>query len=90
MNNIKWKIIKRENIKFFFKYEPSSPELLHIYVRHLSTVGQALWIWFNGKTNFNEAYNRFETETETHCLYWNWMNIEKSKVMIITCFERCK
>ena len=88
MSNIKLKKIKRENIIFFFKYDPSSPELLHIYVRHLTTVGQALFVWFNGKTIFNEVYNRFETETETHCLYWNWINKEEKKVIVISCFER--
>ena len=90
MNKIRWKIIKRENISFFFKYEPSSPELLHIYVRHLTTVGQALWTWFNGKTIFNEINNRFETVSETHCLYWNYLKEDKNKILIITCFNRGK
>lgn len=88
MKKNKWKIVKHKKITFFFKYEPSAPELLHIYVRHLTTIGQALWVWTNGETELNEKYKRFETETDTHGLFWTWMDEKKKKVMIISCFEK--
>lgn len=80
MNKNKWKVITKNNITFFFKYDESAPELLHIYVRHLATIGQALWVWFNGITVRNEKHKRFETKTETHCLYWTWLNEEEKKL----------
>lgn len=88
MSKINLKRIKRNGVTFFFKYDETSPEQLHIFVRHLTTVGQALFIWFEGKTVFNSEYNRFETETDTHGLYWNWINEDEKKVIIISCFER--
>ena len=88
MGKYNWKIIKREGITFFFKYEPDAPDLLHIYVRHLTTISQALYVWFNGVTVRNEKYNRFETSTDECCLYWDWKNQDKKEVMIITCFGR--
>jgi hypothetical protein len=83
----KWKIVKKESVTFFFKYDESAPELLHIYARHLTTIGQALWTWFNGESIWNEKNKRFETKTKTHCIFWTWINEKDKKVMIISCFK---
>lgn len=75
-----------DGIDFFFKYDELAPDLLHIYVRHLTTPAEALEIFVNGKTAWNVRCQRFETYTETHGLYWFWLQ-ESSKVMIISCFR---
>ncbi|MEK7434350.1 MAG: hypothetical protein AABZ74_14555 [Cyanobacteriota bacterium] len=81
-------VIEEENIKFFFKYDSSTKDkLLHIWVRHLTTIENALDVFFeNDNTTWNENHSRFESFSETHGLYWFWLE-ENKKVMIISCFN---
>ena len=44
-----------EGYKFVFKYDEDIPNLLHIWVRHLKTVEDAVEIWFEGT---EEIWNR--------------------------------
>jgi len=76
----------REHI-FFFKHEPTHPDLLHIYVRHLTTPTDAIQAFFTGSTCWNEARQRMETTATHHTIYWFWLEQEAKKVMIITCFK---
>ena len=80
-------IVKENGILFFFKYDNTSKKQLHIFVRHLATIENALDAFFDGKSVWNEEYERFETRNETHELYWFWLDDEKTKVMIISCFR---
>lgn len=82
----KFKRVREEGITFLFKYEEDAPELLHIYVRHLTTVDDALDVYFKTTPKWNEERNRYENYSETHGIYWFWLN-EFDKIMIITCFK---
>lgn len=71
---------------FYFKHEPELPDLLHIYVRHLTSPNDAMQTFFKGTTQWNHKRNRFETHTSKHTIYWIWIDIHMRKVLIITCF----
>ena len=71
---------------FFFKHEDDAPELMHIYVRHLTTPEDAITTFFTGETTWNKKNKRYETKTKTHTVYWLWIDEENKKVLIITCF----
>jgi hypothetical protein len=81
--------VQAEGIVFLFAYDNDDPKLLHIYARHLTTVDDALRVWFDSEAEevWNEDRQRFEVQTETHVLYWTWMT-DSERVLIITCFTR--
>jgi len=72
---------------FFFKHEDDAPELLHIFVRHLTSPDDAIPTFFTGETTWNEINKRFETRTETHTVYWLWIDEKKKKVLVLSCFD---
>ena len=80
-------IVKENGISFFFKYDTFSTDQLHIYVRHLATIDNALDVFFEANNTWNPEYERFESKNDTHELYWFWLDDNKTKVMIITCFN---
>jgi hypothetical protein len=80
----KHKRVESQNHTFYFKYDD---DLLHIYVRHLTTIDNALETFFNTSGKWNDERKRFENFSETHGLYWFWLNEEEKKVMIISCFR---
>ncbi len=82
----KYKNVEERGIRFVFAYDDDAPEFLHIYVRHLTTIDDALDTFFNGQTKRNEGQQRFETFTDTHGLFWFWIEPEKV-VMVISCFR---
>jgi len=71
---------------FFFKHEDEAPELLHIYVRHLTTPEDSITAFFTGKAIWNKDNKRFENKTEKHTVYWLWLDEKDKKVLIISCF----
>jgi hypothetical protein len=74
-----------KGIKFLFKFDDVAPDLLHIYARHLTNPRDAIATFFEGQTKWDEQFQRFETLTDSHCLYWFWL--EKDKVvMVVSCF----
>jgi len=73
-------------IRFVFKTDPADPEMLHIYARHLTNEDDALETFFEGETTRNTRYERFETFTDTHGLYWNWIEHDRV-VRVISCFR---
>lgn len=84
----KFQIVRAKGHTFLFKYDSDAPGLLHIYVRHLTTITDALDTFFNASLNtWNTQYRRFEVFTDTHGLYWTWKDQEKKIVVIITCFK---
>ncbi len=80
--------VREQGIVFYFKYDDEYPDLLHIFVRHLTTVDDALDAYFdpNRESAWNEARERWETRSATHMLYWFWLE-EGRKVLVITCFR---
>lgn len=74
-------------IRFVFKYDEDAPELLHIYARHLTSVEDAVDTFFDGTTEtWNAARSRFETYSNTHGLFWFWIE-EERVVMVVSCFR---
>ncbi len=77
---------RTKGIKFLFKFDEAAPDLLHIYARHLTTPRDAIATFFEGQTDWNEQFKRFETYSTSHCLYWFWLDKDKD-VMIVSCFR---
>lgn len=79
---------------FHFAWDPDDPAQLHITVRHLTDIDDALDAFFErdhspkGNTLWNEPRKRFETRTETHILFWNWRDPSQTQVRIISCINR--
>jgi hypothetical protein len=82
----KYKRVKEQGITFLFKYQEEAPELLHIYVRHLTTVDDALDVYFTTTSKWYDERKRYENYSKTHGIHWFWLN-EFDKVMMITCFR---
>jgi hypothetical protein len=82
----RYKQVEEQGLRFVFKYDDDAPDLLHIYVRHVTTIDDALDTFFEGATEWNAAHERFETYTATHGMFWFWLE-ENAAVMIISCFR---
>jgi len=65
----KYKTVEEQGLRFVFAYDDDAPDLLHIYVRHLTSVDDALDTFFNGQTHWNEGHKRFETYTDACGLF---------------------
>ncbi len=81
--------VEADGFSFFFAFDSTDPDQLHIYARHLATVEDALDVWFDDTTEdvWNKQYRRYETVGHTHVLYWTWL-VPGQRVLIITCFRR--
>ena len=53
---------------FYFLYDRTRPDELHITVRHGTYPLEAIETFFEGETTWNEDRKRFETLTVTHGL----------------------
>ncbi len=84
----RYKQVSENKIRFVFKYDDQAPELLHIYARHLTTIDDALDLYFEEKAVWNESFQRYENYSNTHGLYWYWIDEQKRVVMIVSCFRR--
>jgi hypothetical protein len=84
----KYRRVRSSGHVFVFKYDDTNPPILHIWVRHLTTPGDAVATFFEGKTVWNDAHRRFESYTPSHGLYWYWRDEAEKVVMVITCFRR--
>lgn len=83
----KYTVKKSAGHTFFFKHEPPDELLLHIYVRHLTSEVDAITAFFTGVATWNPKRERWETMSDTHTVFWFWMDESQKKVMIITCFS---
>lgn len=81
--------VRAEGHTFLFAYDNDAPELLHIYARHLTSVDDALRVWFDqeAEDHWNEERDRFEVQNATHVLYWKWL-ADGELILIISCFTR--
>ena len=76
-----------DGITFVFKLEDNPPDLLHIFARHLTTIDDALDVFFDTTPIWNPQRDRFENYSSTHGLYWFWINEKEKVVMVISCFR---
>ncbi|HEY9680463.1 MAG TPA: hypothetical protein V6C86_02630 [Oculatellaceae cyanobacterium] len=82
----KFEHVVENGIRFVFKMDEVDPDMLHIYARHLTTIDDALDVYFDSEPSWNEQFERFENYTDTHGLYWFWLD-EPKVVMIVSCFR---
>jgi hypothetical protein len=73
-------------LRFVFKYEPDSAEMLHIFARHRKEPIDAITVWIEGEHAYNENHRRFEATYQGLGIYWFWIKVD-AVVMIITCFD---
>jgi hypothetical protein len=85
---VPYRRVRGNGVTFVFKTEPGHPDLLHIYARHLTTEQDAVNTFFaaDDRSVWNAAAERWETQSNTHLLYWFWLE-EGSTVMVISCFR---
>lgn len=82
-----YKRLKVNGITFVFKYEADHPELLHIFVRHLKEPDDAIYIFFNGQTQWNGSQDLWETVIDGEFIWWFWIDEKEKVVMIVSCFD---
>lgn len=86
MSRNKYLVRRIQGHAFFFKFDDEAPDLLHVYVRHLTEPNHAITTFFKGNSVWNKKYERFETATEEFMVYWLWLDEKAKKVLIISCF----
>jgi hypothetical protein len=82
----KYEHVHEIGYRFVFKRDEADPELLHIYARHLATIDDALDVFFSTDASWNEEFHRWENRSDTHGLYWFWIDRRCKIVMIVSCF----
>ncbi|MEZ4489308.1 MAG: hypothetical protein R3F51_17110 [Cyanobacteriota/Melainabacteria group bacterium] len=82
-----YKQVKEDGFIFLFRYDTVDPTILHIYARHLTSIDDALDLFFETEPKWNEKFKRFENYSDTHGLYWFWRDERKKIVVVITCFR---
>lgn len=84
-----YKWVQAQGLRFAFAHDDDDPSILHIYARHLTTIDDALRVWFDkgAPERWNDQRQRFEVEGDRHVLYWSWLEYGR-RVLIISCFER--
>jgi hypothetical protein len=50
--------VVENGIRFVFKMDPVDPNILHIYARHLTTIDDALDVFFGSMPGWNEQHER--------------------------------
>ena len=86
----RYRAVRREGFTFLFAYDATDPSLLHIFARHMTSIEDALRVWFdpNAEDVWDERHQRFESRGETHVLLWTWRAGSEDTVLIISCFTR--
>ena len=73
--------------RFRFAYDGTNPTGLHIEVRHEVRADEAIRAYLERQTtNWNEMHKRWESESETHVLFWALH--ASGAVLVITCFRK--
>lgn len=80
--------VRESGVTFVFKTDDDDPSLLHIFARHLTSIDDALDVYFDDSATqtWNATNQRFERHSRTHGLYWFWLDEPGQVVMVITCF----
>jgi hypothetical protein len=84
---VRYKRVRENGHVFVFKYEDDPPGVLHIFARHLTEIDDALDVFFSSEPSWNEELGRFENQSDTHGLYWFWLDEGAKVVMVISCFR---
>ncbi len=79
--------IEENGFKFVFKMDEVDPELLHIFARHLTSIEDALDTYFDSEPTWNAEFRRFENYSDSHGLYWFWIDEKDKVIMVISCFR---
>ena len=79
-------IVEANGELFRFYYDRDRSDQLHIVARHGARPEDTIATFFRGVTIWNDRSMRYETLTETHCLYWTRHAHDRS-VIIVSCFE---
>lgn len=82
-----YKAVKEQGYTFVFKYDGDDSEILHIFARHLTTIDDALDVFFSADPVWKAEYERYESYSPTHGLYWFWHDQDRKVVMVISCFR---
>ena len=84
----KYKQVRCGGVRFVFKYDEPDSSLLHIYARHLTSIDDALSVFFDPEASetWNSERRRFERYNASHGLFWFWLDEPNQAVMVITCF----
>ena len=82
-----YEVVISSGFTFFFRYDQVDPTILHIYARHLTSIDDALEVFFTSKPIRNRQFRRYENYSKTHGLYWFWRRRSKREIIIITCFR---
>jgi hypothetical protein len=84
----RYRRVRENGVVFVFKNDDADPEILHIYARHLTSVDDALDVFFDPEARqaVNREHDRFERYNSTHGLFWFWLDEPGRVVMVITCF----
>lgn len=83
----KFEHVFENGITFVFKMDEVDSSLLHIYARHLTGIDDALDLFFDTKPSWNGEFARYENYSDTHGLYWFWLDEQKRIVMVVSCFR---
>lgn len=83
----KFHSVRENGIKFVFKMDEVDPNLLHIFARHLTSIEDSLDVYFDSEPTWKEEYQRFENYSDTHGLYWFWIDERDKVVMVVSCFK---
>ena len=78
---------RRTGISFRFALETAEPVVLHIEARHSVTADEAIRAFLDRQTTiWNDANKRWESESDTHVLYWALH--ARGEILVITCFRK--
>jgi hypothetical protein len=83
----KFQHVLENGIRFVFKMDDVDPGLLHIFARHQTSIDDALDVFFSTEPTWNLQFKRYESFSETHGLYWFWLDEQKKVVMVVSCFR---
>jgi hypothetical protein len=71
-----------------FRFYYDDGDILHITLRHGTTVRDAIRTFFDGaQSEWDAVHLRYESVTETHGMYWT-RHVHDGSIIVISCWER--
>lgn len=78
--------MKQGEYEYLFAYDKEHTDMLHIYVRHLTTPPMAISAFLYGTPFWNAQHQRFESRWNSITLSWVWFKNKPNAIRIISCF----